>query len=131
VSPRPTADMARDPLGEDGPELRTVLDALDDADCRTIIRRLEGPMTASEVSTECEIPMSTTYRKLDLLSDASLVAERTAIRPDGHHATEYRIDFERVSVLREGSELDVAVERPERSADERLADIWEEVRRET
>ena len=91
--------MVRDPLsGDDSPDLQSVLDALDDADCRTIIRHLDEPKTATEVSEECDIPMSTTYRKLDLLTDASLLVEGTEIRPDGHHATRYELDFETVSL---------------------------------
>ncbi|MFB6156490.1 MAG: helix-turn-helix domain-containing protein [Haloferacaceae archaeon] len=125
--------MVRDPLrGEDTPDLQTVLDALDDTDCRTIIRHLDEPMTASEVSEECDIPMSTTYRKLDLLSEASLLAEGTQVRPDGHHATQYRVAFEEVAVgLDESRELTVSISRPARTADERLASLWGEVRKET
>lgn len=124
--------MVRDPLRRETPDLQTVLDALEDTDCRTIIRNLDEPMTASEVSEECDIPMSTTYRKLDLLSEASLLAEGTQVRPDGHHATQYRVDFEEVSVgLDESRELTVSIVRPSRTADERLASLWGEVRKET
>jgi len=125
--------MVRDPLsGDDPPDLQSVLDALDDPDCRTIIEHLDEPMTASEVSEECEIPMSTTYRKLDLLTEASLLIEGTEIRSDGHHATRYRLDFETVEIgLTEEHILDVSVGRPSQTADERLASIWGEVRKET
>jgi DNA-binding IclR family transcriptional regulator len=125
--------MVRDPLsGDDPPDLQSVLDALDDPDCRTIIQHLDEPMTASEVSEECDIPMSTTYRKLDLLTEASLLAEGTEIRSDGHHATRYRVDFEQVEIgLTEERSLEVSVGRPARSADERLASLWGEVRKET
>jgi len=125
--------MVRDPLsGDDPPDLQSVLDALDDPDCRTIIQHLDEPMTASEVSEECDIPMSTTYRKLDLLTEASLLAEGTEIRPDGHHATRYRLDFETVEIgLTDDQKLDVSLGRPTRAADERLASLWGEVRKET
>ncbi|WP_251343174.1 winged helix-turn-helix domain-containing protein [Haloplanus halophilus] len=125
--------MVRDPLsGDDPPDLQSVLDALDDADCRTIIQHLDEPMTATEVSEECDIPMSTTYRKLDLLTEASLLAEGTEIRPDGHHATRYEVDFDAVAIgLTEDRELDVTIDRPSRTADERLASLWGEVRKET
>jgi len=125
--------MVRDPLsGDDPPDLQSVLDALDDADCRTIIQHLDEPMTATEVSEECDIPMSTTYRKLDLLTEASLLAEGTEIRPDGHHATRYQLDFELVEIgLTDEQKLEVSVGRPTRTADERLATLWGEVRKET
>jgi DNA-binding transcriptional ArsR family regulator len=124
--------MARDRSDEDPDELQAILDALDDADARAIIRGLEKPMTASEISEGCDIPLSTTYRKLDLLTDASLLTEGTAIRADGHHATTYEVSFEAVRVLlTEGRTFEVEIEGGEQRADERLADIWSKVRRET
>lgn len=126
--------MARDPLGDDGdsPELGTVLDALEDDDCRAIITRLDEPMTASEISEATDVPLSTTYRKLDLLTEASLLAERTEIRTDGQHTTRYVIDFESVHVtISPDRELSVSLDRPERSPDEQLAQMWSEVRKET
>ncbi|MFB6169851.1 MAG: helix-turn-helix domain-containing protein [Haloarculaceae archaeon] len=117
------------------PALGDVLDALDDDDCRCIITRLrasDGPMTATALSDACDIPSSTLYRKLDHLTAASLVEERTAIRADGHHTGTYVLDFDSVTfeVDAEGS-LDLDIERPDRSPDERLSDLWTEVRKET
>ncbi len=124
--------MARDRSEGEPDELQSVLDALDDADARAIVRGLEKPMTASEISERCDIPLSTTYRKLDLLTDASLLKEGTAIRADGHHATTYEVSFEAVRVLlTEGREFEVEIEGGEQGPDERLADIWSKVRRET
>ncbi|MEF8856503.1 MAG: ArsR family transcriptional regulator, partial [Haloplanus sp.] len=37
----------------------------------------------------CDLPLSTTYRKLDELTEAGLLAERTRLCPDGKHASEY------------------------------------------
>ncbi|MEZ3116528.1 helix-turn-helix domain-containing protein [Halobaculum sp. MBLA0147] len=130
--------MARDALSrraqsETEPALDAVLDALDDDDCRVIIEHLEEPMTAAELSDATDIPSSTMYRKLDLLSEAALVDEGTEVRPDGHHASVYVTDFETVEVsLDDERSLTVDVERPsDRDADERLSAMWQEVRRET
>lgn len=125
--------MVSDPLGrEDSPDLQTVLDALDDPDCRQIVRQLTDPMTASEISTECDIPTSTTYRKLERLTDASILTEQTTIRTDGHHTSEYALDFEEVTVfLDEQRSFEVSISRPTQSADEQLAGLWTEVRKET
>lgn len=125
--------MRRDsrPGADPGPALQPVLDALDDEDCRTIIRRLDEPLTAGEVSEACDIPNSTAYRKLDLLSEAKLLAEGVEVRRDGHHATRYRTDFERVIVeLTDERTLAVEIERPAGDAADRLANMWSEVRRE-
>jgi len=125
--------MDRDPTGlDDGPDLEAVLDALDDPDCRLIVTHLDEPMTASEISDATDVPLSTVYRKLDVLSEASLLRELTEVRSDGHHTSRYEVDFEEVAVsLDENNDLDVSVSRPARSAEERLADMWSEVRRET
>jgi len=127
--------MAREsrsgPTGESEPSLEPVLDALNDADCRAIVAALEEPMTAEEVSEACGIPSSTTYRKLDMLSEADLLAESVEVRSDGHHATRYRTDFEAVTVaLVEDRSLRVSVERPAEDPADRLASMWGEVRRE-
>lgn len=117
---------------EANPDLQAVLDALEDEDCRRIIRRLDEPMTASEISDACEIPSSTTYRKLDRLTDASLLTEGTEIREDGHHTTIYVVDFETVEiVLEDDRTLSVAVARPVRRPEDQLARLWTEVRKET
>ncbi|MFB6135449.1 MAG: helix-turn-helix domain-containing protein [Halobacteriaceae archaeon] len=125
--------MVRDPFAdESAPPLQAVLDALDDPVCRTIIETLETPMTASEISDACDIPLSTTYRKLERLTEASLLDEETEIRADGHHATRYRIAFEAVEfALTESQELEATVSRPPQTADERLEQLWSEVRKET
>lgn len=119
-------------LGTDAPELTPVVSALDDDDCREILRELDEPMTAGEVAAECGLPVSTTYRKLDMLTSASLLSEGTQIRPDGHHATRYEVDFETVSLHLDEQRrtLDVSVTRPNRDPEERLAAIWGEVRQE-
>ncbi len=125
--------MVRDPFSRKAaPDLQDVLAALDDADCREIVRELDQPMTASEISEEAGIPLSTTYRKLDLLSEASLLEEQTEIRQGGHHTTRYWLAFEEVRIsMDEEREFEVTISRPARTAEEQLAQLWTEVRRET
>ncbi|NIB98272.1 helix-turn-helix domain-containing protein [Halobacterium sp. R2-5] len=123
----------RAPLGtDDAPELQAVLDALDDEGCRRIIEALDDSKTAKDLSDECDIPLSTTYRKLELLTDAALLEERAVLQPDGHHTTEYDLVFEEVVIqLDEERKLDVGVTRPAESTDERLETLWAEVSKET
>jgi len=122
--------MVRDPLAEDdAPDVDTVLEALHDDDCRTILAELDEPRTAGALLERCDIPRSTLYRKLDLLSEATLLREGTDIRKDGSHASRYEVDFEEIIVTRDGS-IQMEIERPARNADERLAEMWSEVRRE-
>jgi len=125
--------MVRDPFADDeGPELQAVLDALDDPACREIVSVLSEPMTAEEISEAAEIPLSTTYRKLDQLTDASLLEEGVEVRSDGQHASRYAVAFDEVSIgLSEEREFGVDISRQPRTADERLANLWSEVRKET
>ncbi|QLH83067.1 ArsR/SmtB family transcription factor [Halosimplex pelagicum] len=125
--------MVRDPFADDeAPDLQEVLDALDDPDCRAIVSALEEPMTASEISEESDIPLSTTYRKLDRLEEAQLLFEGTEIRPDGQHASIYEVDFEEVVIaLTEEREFETEIARRPRTPDQRLESLWSEVRKET
>ena len=110
---------------DDRPPLQAVLEALDDADCRTILQHTAEPMTATDLIDACDIPQSTVYRKLDRLRAASLVRERDQINPNGGRVTLYERDFEDVTISMESDDtFSVAIERPPRNAGERLADIW-------
>jgi DNA-binding IclR family transcriptional regulator len=116
---------------EDEPGVAALLDALGDGDCRAIITELTEPMTAKELSEACDIPPSTVYQKVGHLAAVSLLDERTDVRHDGHHTTRYAVAFDALHVeLSENRTLTVRADRPERTADERLADMWSEVRKE-
>ncbi|MBX0288059.1 helix-turn-helix domain-containing protein [Halomicroarcula sp. F13] len=109
----------------DTPPFQAVVDALDDPDCQAILRETVDPMTATELTEACDIPKSTLYRKLDLLSTASLVRERDQINPGGGRVTQYERDFEDITIsMTKSGEFSVAVDRDQRTTDERLADIW-------
>ncbi|PSQ47929.1 hypothetical protein BRD19_08210 [Halobacteriales archaeon SW_7_65_23] len=105
--------MVRDPFADDeDPDLQTVLDALDDPDCRKIVGVLSEPMTAEEISEAADIPLSTTYRKLDRLTEASLLEEGVELRSDGQHASRYVVAFDEVSIgLSEDREFGVDISR--------------------
>ena len=108
----------------DAPTLQDILDALNDADCRRILRETAEPMTATELTDVCDIPKSTLYRKLERLSEASLLREADTINPGGGRTTRYERDFADVNISMDEDEFTVDVSRPARKADERLADIW-------
>lgn len=122
--------MVSDPASSrDSPSLHEVLDALDDADCRAILRKTAEPMTANELIDACDIPKSTLYRKLDLLSEASLLREHDVINPGGGRTTRYERNFDDVTIsMNEENNFSVTVDRPPRKADERLADIWSKMK---
>jgi DNA-binding transcriptional ArsR family regulator len=75
---------------EDDDEVRAILHALQDDDCRAVLEVTgDVSLSASELADACDLPLSTTYRKLDALTEAGLLAERTRLCPDGKHASEY------------------------------------------
>lgn len=107
------------------PPLQDVFDALADPDCRSILGETIEPMTANELIDACDIPKSTLYRKIDLLSAASLVQERETINPDGGRVTRYECSFDNVGVsINDGGEFSIEIERPPQATDEQLAELW-------
>lgn len=124
--------MVRDPsAGDDEFLSEDVLSTLGDEPIRTIIETLSEPMTANELSEACDIPQSTMYRKLDQLTEASLVIESTEIRQSGQHTTRYELDFTQIEILLSDEHtLTAAIERPTResTADQRLEELWEQIR---
>ena len=96
--------------------VQRVLDALDDADCRAILDATrDDALTAKEVSEAHDLPLSTTSRKLDRLTEAGLLEERTRIRRSGKHASEYaRVVDDVVISLTPRGETAVRVSRAER-----------------
>jgi IclR helix-turn-helix domain. len=113
-------------------DIGPVVAALDDEDARSIIEALNAPMDASELADRCDIPLSSTYRKLERLRDARLLRESTAIRRDGHHVTQYAVGFERVVIQYEPSSgLRCRVTPREDGASDRLAELWSQIQEET
>ncbi len=117
--------MVRETASLEDSDLEAILEALDDADCRAILRSTTEPMTATELSDDCDIPASTVYRKLERLSTAELVHEQDTINPGGGRVTRYERDFTELKIsVTDDDTFAVSIERPSRSANERLADIW-------
>ncbi|WP_049889168.1 winged helix-turn-helix domain-containing protein [Natronolimnohabitans innermongolicus] len=102
------------PATENAVDAQAVLSALDDDACRAILEATtEESLTATEVSEQCNIPMSTAYRKVEMLTEADLVEERVRINTSGKHATEYRKCFEDVRVSIEDGDVAIEMTAPE------------------
>ncbi|WP_396610693.1 helix-turn-helix domain-containing protein [Haloferax sp. S1W] len=87
-----------------------VLSALSDDDSRRILAACdEQALTAQECADTCDVPLSTVYRKLNTLAEASLLEEGRRIQAATHHPREYSTNFDTLSLsLASGS--NVAVE---------------------
>ena len=85
---------------EDPAQVQEILEALGDPGCRSILQATTHQgLTATEIAERCEIPLSTTYRKLELLTEISLLTERTRIQPKRKHASEYELEIAQVGLL--------------------------------
>lgn len=91
-----------DPGDEMGQRLSAMLETLGDATCRTILQVLgEGdrPMTVQDIAGDCEVSLTSIYRKLDQLTAAGLVVEREELDPDGHRRSRYRPAAGQIEIL--------------------------------
>jgi len=71
--------------------VRSLLAALNADDGHAILDATdECARSASEISETCDIPLSTTYRKLSLFTEAGLLEERTRARCGRKPVSEYR-----------------------------------------
>lgn len=91
---------------------------LGDEDCRSIlIATGEEARSASELSERCDLPLSTTYRKVERLTDAGLLSEGIRLRRSGKHTSEYVrcVDDVHVAIGGDG-DFELTLERNESSA---------------
>ncbi|WP_254763176.1 winged helix-turn-helix domain-containing protein [Natrinema marinum] len=103
---------------EDPVDPQAVLAALDDDACRCILEATsEESLTATEVSEQCDIPMSTAYRKVEMLTEADLVEETVRINTSGKHATEYRKNFDDVLVSVADGGLEIEMTKPDANSE--------------
>lgn len=83
----------------DADRVQGVLDALCDAECRTMLRETVGRhRTAQELAEQCDIPESTVYRKIDTLATAGLLEQTTWVRRSGAHTAMYACAVQTVTV---------------------------------
>lgn len=74
----------------DEERITDLLGAFNDQACRDILDATsDSVLSAKELSDECDLPLSSTYRKLELLTEVGLLEERTRIRLSGKHTSEY------------------------------------------
>jgi DNA-binding transcriptional ArsR family regulator len=105
-----SSEVLRRIEGED--RIQELLDVLNDPGSRDILDATsDTALSANEVSETCDLPLSTTYRKLELLTSVGLLEERTRVRRSGKHPNEYVRAVTRVVISLdsgEGTELQVS-----------------------
>ncbi len=98
---------------EKGHELTNVFAALNDSQSLEILTVLQDrSLTAKELNDEVSVPMSSLYRKLDMLDEAGLVETNIEIRPSGKNANRYSAAMESITIDLTGNLPDVGVSEP-------------------
>lgn len=88
----------------------TILEAISDRYSRIILEAtLDKPMTALEISTECKIPISTAYRRLQDLHDAKLLRISGSISDDGKKFFMYQSKIRGISTVFDGTKIYVVI----------------------
>ena len=99
--------------------VQRLLDALSEETNRTILSALDEPTSVAELVDECEIPMSTVYRRLGTLNELDLVTEHVSIDAERGRYRRYERNLDRVSIsVDERGRLRTRVERPNGESDE-------------
>lgn len=82
-----------------------ILKLLADRNCQTILASIgDGHLSVKEISKICDLPLSTTYRKIDQLTGTDLIEESIRIRRSGKHANEYTTPFNAVDLTLRGDD---------------------------
>lgn len=120
-------DPAADGVGDADPDLETVVGLLDDETTRAVLAATaREPRSAADLADLADVSRQTVYRRLDRLTAAGLVTDRTSPRPDGHHETVYEATLSELSVEldEDGFSFDLVREEPADDAADRLTDLW-------
>lgn len=95
--------------------VESLFGTLEDSDCRSIIEATTNEaLSASELAERCDLPLSTTYRKVDQLTEVGVLEERVRLSRSGQHTSEYalRIDSLQLSVDNTGITLQITEDQP-------------------
>ncbi|ELZ28377.1 transcriptional regulator [Halorubrum sp. E3] len=107
------------PKRDESQFVQRLLDALSEETNRTILTALDEPTSVAEVVEESGIPMSTVYRRLDVLNELDLVTEHVSIDAEKGRYRRYERNVSRVSIaVDERGGLRTRVERPNGEPDE-------------
>jgi|APHM01.1.fsa_nt_gi hypothetical protein len=99
-------DRAGDGAGTPGVDPGTLAVLADDT-ALAVLAALDEPRTAQEVADDCDLGLSTVYRKLERLTAADLCEERVTVRSDGCRVSRYRRTVDQLCVGLGGGDVTV------------------------
>lgn len=80
-------------------DISAIMGALTDASARAIVATIgDEPLSARELSARCDLSLSTTYRKVNELSQLGLLEEEVRIGLDGKHINVYQCPYKAINV---------------------------------
>jgi predicted transcriptional regulator len=95
---------------EDDQKKEAILEVISDKYCRSILETtMNEPKSAMEISSECKIPISTVYRRLQNLHDNKLLGISGSISDDGKKYFLYRSKVKSITTNFSGSFIEMQV----------------------
>ena len=85
------------------------------------------PLSAKELSEECEVALSTIYRRVEDMVANDLLAEQTQIEADGSHHSVYEANVDHLDIDIEDGTIDARLHVREDAA-QRFSRIWSDIR---
>lgn len=85
------------------------------------------PRSAKELSDECDVALSTIYRRTEDMLEQNLLVEQTEIESDGSHHSVYKANVDHLDIEIEDGTIEVSVHVREDAA-QRFSRIWNDIR---
>lgn len=85
------------------------------------------PLSAKELSDECDVALSTIYRRAEEMVAHDLLVERTQVEPDGSHHSVFAANIDHLDIDVDDGAIDVNVHIREDAA-QRFSRIWSDIR---
>lgn len=105
-----------------------LLDLLGEERVRQILAATSrDPLSAKELSEECDVALSTIYRRVEDMVANDLLVEQTQIETDGSHHSVYEANVDHVDVDIEDGTIDIKMDIREDAA-QRFSRIWGDIR---
>jgi len=101
---------------------------LDDEYARSLLAATSHePMTAPALSDDCEMSLSTVYRRLEALETCGLVTAEVVPDTDGDHRKRYEAQLDELLVTLDDGNFDVSLRTTTRTQEfaDAFTDLWE------
>ena len=85
------------------------------------------PLSAKELSEECDVALSTIYRQVEDMIAADLLVEQTQLESDGSHHSIYEANIDHLDVDIADGTIEISVHVREDAA-QRFSRIWRDIR---